>query len=146
MFVLETGTGKSVKTVGYATTVEEANDLVAAALANGVIVKHRELTTDPVIFKTRNYDSEFKALIDLALSNISSIRQFPTDKLKMGASEYEKLVRPLIRNDFEEMCMALARPHQLQVYLGDYGYGRSIEWTSSNGYTEGRWVSSGEYC
>lgn len=146
MFILEKLEGKNKVIVATAISREDAVEKVSIERDNGIILTVTEVIEDKNLFKERDYDEEFIALVQQFKDVTEKIRQFPLKKVKLSAKEYQSAVNPITNFDMDGFLMNIAEPHQLYIGLGDYGYGRSIEWTTSNGVTTGEWVSSSSTC
>lgn len=95
---------------------------------------YRAMFTDAV----NDLKDAHERLMKLNLSEVAS---------HVGESDYKSLARIAIDIMSDDECIIkVAKPYQMYVDIGEYGYGRSIEWNSSDGEISGTWMSSSASC
>lgn len=135
------------KVVGFATSDIEMESKIAQAAANGYKVTATKIKEEVDYFKVRDYDQEFRDLIEATKAALNGLEDFPYGQLSMSEYEYKELAKPIIDRLEDRLAMEVARYGKIDLYRGDYGYGRSLEWSSSNCYgEEPSWVSSSANC
>ena len=146
MYILETGSGKSLKIVGIAADSDEAARAIRLAHDNGVTVKAREVEETPEIFRERDYNQEVMNAVQTLKEARQTIRNLMgTGKVNLSEIDATSVCYTLMDTN-DDIVIQIATPHKLYINVGDYGYGRSIEWNTSNGETNGQWVSSSQSC
>lgn len=143
MYALKVGQ----KIVGFASSDIEMESKIAQAAANGHKVVATKLNQEVDYFKVRDYDQEFRDLIEATKATLHELANFPYGQLSMSEYEYGELVKPVVVKLEDQLAKEVARYGKIDLYRGDYGYGRSLEWSSSNCYgEEPSWVSSSSTC
>ena len=135
------------KVVGFATSDIEKESKIAQAAANGYKVTATKIVEEVDYFKVRDYDQEFRDLIEATKAALNELANFPYGQLSMSEYEYKEIAKPVVEKLEDRLAMEVARYGKNDLYRGDYGYGRSWEWSSSNCYgEEPSWVSSSSTC
>lgn len=151
MWIIYEAVGKTKKAIGAYSDEEQFEEAWKNGNDRRLNISFEQL--DSAVSAKKLAPPDYKKLFIDAVNKLTeaqfelSVLDFSKVAQHIGETDYKEIANKAINvlSD-ENLIVDIAEPYRMYVDLGDYGYGRSLEWSTSDGVVSGTWVSSSANC